>query len=107
LIWSCLSYITFTFTTETVAMCMIYRHTKFHSGCNGALVSTIKLKAKWRCNAATVLFHVLQKNYLERSFIFFKDLLLYIISGVYMNGASVTVTSQVCTSVMMLLTVGN
>jgi len=61
-------------------MFITYLKTKFHiPSSNGPLVINAKLKVKWKCSHSchTVLHSA--KNYLNKSCLFVKDLLLYII----------------------------
>jgi len=53
------------------------------------------------------MIYSLQKYYLKKSYWFFQDLLLYIISSPYISEANVTNTSQICKFVLLLLTAGN
>jgi len=48
-----------------------------------------------------------QKYYLKKSYWFFQDLLLYIISRPYTSEATVTHASQTCTFALLFLTAGN
>lgn len=61
---------------------MINMHTKFHvpSFC-GSLVITTKPNAKEHFCVATMLFYILQNNYLNKCCIFYSDLLLYVIKA--------------------------
>jgi hypothetical protein len=50
-----------------------------------------------------ILYHIFQRNILNKSCIFLEHLLLHIISGPYISGTSVTPTSQIHMSIMLIL----
>lgn len=66
---------------------MNYLHAKFHMHVSSSsLVTITKLKTKYRFHAFIMLFiFILQKNYLNKSDIFFIPLLAYIISRPYIK----------------------
>jgi hypothetical protein len=92
------------FYTEFVGMTMIYFHTEFHmSSYSGSLVTAKQLKAKYTVYFMQPPFvHSTEKNYLNKSCLFFKYLLPSF-EGPILNGASVALTSQVHASTMLLL----
>jgi hypothetical protein len=66
----------------------------------------LKLEAK-DSRVATMLFYILQKNYLSRSCIFFEDLSETSIQNQILSGGSIASASQFGKHAMLLLTVGN
>jgi hypothetical protein len=64
---------------------LIISMTHLHTKCyNALLVNVIKLRAKYRSLAATILLlYVLQNYILNRSCIFFEDVLPHEISGLF------------------------
>jgi len=67
-------------------MVMICLHAKFHkSSSNGSKVVAIKPKTKYIIQAAIMLFYTLQKKLLNNWYLFFKDLLPYIILRPYIK----------------------
>jgi len=64
-------------------MVMICLHAKFHiPSSSGSLVTSIKPKAKYRIDSASILlFYIFRKKKLNKSFMFFEDLFSYIILG--------------------------
>jgi hypothetical protein len=89
---------------------MIHLHTKFHTpSSNGISYFHRTEKASENVSMVTILsFYVLQSHCLNRSHIFFHDLVFTSFQDLTVSASSVSPTSQVCMSTMLLLLiVGN
>jgi hypothetical protein len=71
----------------------IYVHTKIKMSSSNGLLVVIKTNVKYRYHVAAMLLYILQKNYLNKILIFFKDLLPSFQDPV-LSGACVASTSH-------------
>jgi hypothetical protein len=74
---------------------------------SSSLVITIKLKAKYECNMAAMLFHILkEKKYFEKSSVYFK-IYYHTFQDLSLTGVSVTSISGHVAAMLVLLMIGN
>jgi len=66
-------------------MFIIYLHKRFYShSSNGVSVSAVRPTAKHNFRMTSMSFYILQTKF-NNSYVFFKDILPYVISGVYIK----------------------